>query len=90
MKIFPVDILAGGILLGCLAMGALGTYALRYRGGRGPLILICASVLAGASSVWYLLGAVDTVVVIPWAVYGLWAAGGVLTVLARVWWRRTG
>ena len=58
MRIFPLDILAGLVLLLSLAVVIIGTMIFRYRRGVGPALLVSGGLFLILYSIYWLLSSV--------------------------------
>ena len=87
MKIFPLDIIAGILLLLGIISMLIGILVYRYRRGKGPLILIFSGILIPAASVIWILGAVDAIVITPIVPGVILIIGIILFIISFLFWR---
>jgi hypothetical protein len=59
MRVFPLDIVFGMILIAGMIQFLTGMIVYRYRRGRGPLLLVLAGFLFSASSVLWLIPRIE-------------------------------
>ena len=59
MRLFPLDLLAGSLVVLSLISLMISIYVLRYRGGPGPVVMIISSTLILLSSSYSVLLSLD-------------------------------
>ena len=87
MRIFPLDIAFGLLFVIGILLMITGYLVLRYRGGKGPILLIGSGAFLTASSVFWILGSID-VAEIPRIIPIIGSVmGSIAFVLSLIFWR---
>jgi len=87
MRIFPLDIAAGILLLLSIIQMLAGILVYRYRRGKGPLILVISALFIVSSSLIWILYAVG-LIAISWIIPGVILIIGIITfILSLFLWR---
>jgi hypothetical protein len=90
MKIFPLDILMGAVLVSAVTLFLVGLYVFRGRRELPPVVLMFSSIMGFTGPVFHILNETgvisvgDPFIIAP---IGIWL-GGVLT--SSLIWRRSG
>ena len=87
MKIFPLDIIAGILLLLGIISFLFGIVVYRYRRGKGPLILILSGILVPAASVIWILDSVEVISITPIVPGTILVSGIILFLMSVLLWR---
>lgn len=87
MKLFPLDIIAGILLLAGAISMLTGILVYRYRRGKGPFVLILSGLFIPAASVLWIIDSVEIISVTPILPGVILVTGIVLFITSVVLWR---
>ncbi len=88
MRLFPLDIVAGSLLIFSMISILISIYVLRYRGGKGPIIMIISSTVLLLSSTYSILSSLEIIEVEMAPFYIGVAIGGLGVIISAYLWRR--
>ncbi len=88
MRLFPLDILIGSLLIFSMISLLVSLYVLRYRGGKGPIVMITSSTVLLLSSAYSILLSLEIIEgdMIPFHIGVI--IGGLGVLISIYLWRR--
>lgn len=88
MRLFPLDILTGSLLIFSMISILVSIYVLRYRGGKGPVMMIISSMILLLSSTYSILSSLEIIQgeMVPFYIGA--AIGGMGVIISVYLWRR--
>ncbi|MCK5774365.1 MAG: hypothetical protein KAH57_11300 [Thermoplasmata archaeon] len=88
MRLFPLDVLTGSLLIFSMISMLVSIYVLRYRGGKGPVAMMISSLILLVSSAYSILLSLEIIQggMIPF--YTGAAIGGLGVIVSAYLWRR--
>ena len=88
MRFFPLDILTGSLLIFSMISILVSIYVLRYRGGKGPIVMIISSIVLLLSSSYSILSSLEMIEggMIPFYIGA--GIGGLGVIISIYLWRR--